>query len=248
MVRRSLILVATFASTFASLSLAAQPLRVSTPQPISATRSGIPSGSVQSPLIASNGTSFLMSWADDRFLTGMGNQAFASGLLTRVDANGLSLDPSPITLPFVPRAIVWTGNEWIAGGRRALARISAEGKVLDIQEYGEGPFGAYGLAWTGNRVVVVGSAFGNEGPITQSVTGVKALTYDAALNLDSVRNVTDTPAEVIAVAGDGQSAIALWRGLPGNSQGKDLQAASFGPDGLVQQVRAKQWFAPTKFE
>lgn len=161
-----------------------------------------------------------MSWADDRFLAGMGNQAFASGLLTRIDANGLSLDPSPITLPFVPRAIVWTGNEWIAGGRRALARISAEGKVLDVEEYGEGPFGAYGLAWTGNRVVVVGSSFGEDGPITQSVTGVKALTYDAALNLDSVRNVTDTPAEVIAVAGDGQSAIALWRGVPGHSQGK----------------------------
>jgi hypothetical protein len=234
MVRRSVILVA----AFASLSLAAQPLRVSTPQPISVIRSGIPSGSVHFPVIASNGTSFLMSWADDRFLAGMGNQAFASGLLTRVDANGLSLDPSPITLPFVPRAIVWTGNEWIAGGRRALARISAEGKVLDIEEYGEGPFGAYGLAWTGNRVVVVGSSFGEEGPITQSATGVKALTYDAALNLDSVRNVTDTPAEVIAVAGDGQSAIALWRGLPGHSQGRDLQAASFGPDGLVQQIRA----------
>jgi hypothetical protein len=179
-----------------------------------------------------------MSWADDRFLTGMGNQAFASGLLTRVDANGLSLDPSPIALPFVPRAIVWTGNEWIAGGRRAMARISAEGIVLKIREYGEGPFGAYGLAWTGNRIVVVGSSFGNEGPITQSVIGVKALTYDAALNLDSVHDVTDTPAEVIAVAGDGQSAIAIWRGLPGDSEGKDLHAASFGPDGLVRQIRA----------
>lgn len=213
-------------------------MRVDTLRPISSIRSGIPSGSVQSPVIASNGSSFLMSWADDRFVAGMGNQAFASGLLTRVDANGLSLDPSPITLPFVPRAIVWTGHEWIAGGRRALARISAEGKVLGIREYGEGPFGAYGLAWAGNRVVVVGSAFGNEGPITQSVTGVKALTYDAALNLDSVRDVTDTPAEVIAVSGDGQSAIALWRGLPGHSQGGDLHAASFGPDGLVQQIRA----------
>src|SRR6185503_4688369 len=98
MVRRSIILVA----AFASFSLAAQPLRVSTPQPISATRSGFPTASVQFPVIASNGTSFLISWADDRFLTGMGNQAFASGLLTRVDANGLSLDPSPISLPFVP--------------------------------------------------------------------------------------------------------------------------------------------------
>jgi hypothetical protein len=226
------------ATLFLCLSLVAQPLHVSTPQPISAIRSGIPTGSVQFPLVASNGTSFLLSWADDRVLAGTGNQEYASGLLTRVDVNGFSLDESPITLPFLPRAMVWTGSEWIVGGQRAMARISAEGKVLDVQEYGEAPFRAQGLAWTGNRIVVVGSAFGEDGPIvTQSLTGVKALVYDANLELDSVRQLTETPAQVIGLAGDGQSAIALWRGLPGNSEGKDLQAASFGAGGLVQQIR-----------
>lgn len=234
MVRRSVALVA----AFVSLSLAAQPLYVSTPQPISAIRSGIPTGSVQFPLMASNDTSFLMSWADDRFVTGSGNQAFASGLLTRVDANGVSLDASPITLPFLLRGIVWTGSEWIVGGHSALARISAEGKVLEIRQFGR-TFDAYGLAWTGNRVVVVGSAFGDEGPIvSQSNSGLMALTFDAALNAVGADQLTDTPAEVIGIAGDGQSAMALWRGLPGLSQGKDLHAASFGPDGLVQQSGA----------
>jgi hypothetical protein len=235
MVRQSFALLA----AFASLSLAAQPLRVSTPQPISSIRSGIPTGSVRFPLIASNGTSFLMSWADDRFLTSSANQAFASGMLTRVDANGVSLDQFPITLPFVPRGIVWTGSEWIAGGDSSLARINTEGKVLSVRQFSEGTFDAYGLAWTGNRVVVVGSAFGYEGPIvSQSYTGVMALTFDSAINAVSAFELTDTPGEVIGIAGDGQSAIALWRGIPGLSQGKDVHAVSFGRDGLVQQTRA----------
>ncbi|MDP9194593.1 MAG: hypothetical protein M3P06_23095 [Acidobacteriota bacterium] len=234
MVRASVVI-----ASLVSLSLAAQPLRVSTPQPISSIRSGTPTGTVQFPLIASNGTSFLMSWADDRFVTGSANQAFASGLLTRVDANGVSLDEFPITLPFLPRGLVWTGSEWIAGGQSSMARISAEGQVLNVRKFTDGAFDAYGLAWTGNRLVVVGSAFRHEGPIvSQSFTGVLALTFDSALHPISAHELTDTPGQVVGIAGDGQSAIALWRGVPGLSQGKDVHAASFGRDGLVQQIRA----------
>ena len=227
------------ASLFVCLSLAAQPLRVNTPQPISATRTGVVTERAFNPMVASNGSSFLMAWGDDRFVVqslGSGNQGYASCLLMRLDAEGTPLDESPIAIPFFPVGIVWNGSEWIVAGGRSLARISAEGALLEVHPIEEPNFLAQGVAWTGNALVVVG-------PIKKNSTdyeltgGVRSLTFDAQLQLVANAQLTDIASKMVATIGDGQSAITLWRHGRYVPDGTSMHAASFGSDGLLQQIR-----------
>jgi hypothetical protein len=180
-----------------------------------------------------------MSWADDRFLLPSlpsGNSVYGSSLLIRVGADGTPLDEFPIAIPFVPVGIVWSGSEWVVAGYQSIVRISAEGSILEVRPIGEPNFSAYGLAWTGNALVMVGKVF--LGPSDYAGSGgLRALTLDAELHIVARAQLTVIVSDVIATAGDGQSAITLWRDGRDVSEGEVFRGASFGPDGLVRQIR-----------
>jgi hypothetical protein len=227
---------------FVCLSIAAQPLHVGAPQPMSVSRTGVAAQATMSPLIASNGESFLVTWVDDRARVTypLGNQTY-TGQAMRVGADGVPLDDVAIATEIMPKGVTWTGSEWLIAGQGGVARVSREGKVLDTKRLPAGIAFSYpgGVAWTGSAAVLIGETIEIVGSKVVS-TGVRAVTVDAELNIVAVEQLSDTPSSPLGISGDGQSAMVAWRDN-GNVAGASIHVAAFGPDGLL---RDKKVIAP----
>jgi hypothetical protein len=111
------------------------------------------------PVVAWNGTDFLVVWEDNR--SGLGFDIYAS----RVSGNGTVLDPSGIFVASTSHypAVAWDGTNflvvWVGSGIRGT-RISAAGSVLDppggfLIGFATEGVGPPALRWNGSEFLVV---------------------------------------------------------------------------------------------
>jgi hypothetical protein len=233
---------------FVCLSIGAQPLHVGAPQPISVSRTGVAAQSSMSPLIASNGESFLVTWVDDRarITFPVGNQTY-TGQAMRVGADGVPLDDVAIATKIMPTGVTWTGSEWLIAGQGGVARVSREGKVLDTKRLPAGIAFSFpgGVAWAGSSAVLVGEMIEVGEKIVS--TGIRAVTVDAELNILAVEQLTDGPSTLLGISGDGQSAVVAWCD-DDSVAGASVHVAAFGSDGLLRDRKVIAPYGPQRWD
>jgi hypothetical protein len=221
-----------------SFSFAAQPVRFAPPRPISIDRLGIAGFNTSNPVVASNGQSFLVAWADD--LSYLESRVGPMGQLGRTRAIRIGLDGTPLddvalgTGLYHPVDAAWTGSEWVILIYDGFARVGANGELISAQK---GPWWAVdsfmvpmGMAWTGETLVVAG--------ISGSLAGqLRVLTFDPQLNLLH-DEVVSPEAQPLGLASDGQSAVLVYSEFPFDLSQAKVYAARFGRNGVFETKRS----------
>jgi hypothetical protein len=187
--------------------------------------------------VASNGTTFLATWEDER----SGElEVYAS----RIDGDGTVLDPQGIRISPVPNAqwdpsVASNGDQYLVAWSDATedrvygSRVSAAGVVLDpdgIQisratptaaEYSE-------TIWAGENYVVVWTDW-----VGDDAAGSRVTTEGQVLDPESIRyGVSTNEQSAGGIASDGENSFAVWTDFRAGLSG-DIYGARIGPDGTT---------------
>ena len=205
--------------------------------PVSVVREGLAGGGVREVQLASNGSSFLAVWDDDRnALDASLTSDRWSGQAMRLAADGTPLDAQSIALPGTAEGVVWAGTGWVVLTRDGLTRIDAGGRVLETVRFpAETDTRPLGIAWTGDAFVVVFYVYSE---------GLRTLTFDREFNVVRIEELPDVDFTIPLLAGDGRSALMVWRGRASWDESRGVRVVSFGRDGLLQGTGTIEWQMP----
>ncbi|HYR27713.1 MAG TPA: hypothetical protein VEU30_04570 [Thermoanaerobaculia bacterium] len=211
-------------------------------RPVSEARQGLnawrSTSTTLPPIVTAGDGLFLVTWTDHRAAVPKPAKepGAASGAAIRVDATGRLLDQAAFALPVVPRAVVWTGEQWIALNDFGYARITRDGKVLDaaMQRFDDRiltislqPLFA---AWTGGALVVASHSPGTD----EKAPGIYARTFDRDMTPIAEHLLLETRSigYVYGAAGDGNSALVVYSDRA-DERGFPLYGARFARDGAL---------------
>jgi hypothetical protein len=201
---------------FATMNVAAEVRSFGPLRPISVERSGLLAknlgvifGDWRSA--AGRDGTVLFLWRDDRHRSPYDGAVHRQGTMAiGLGADGTPLDEFPLFLPFNPAYPVWRGNEWVVVGEGATARVSAEGKLLELRAQPELDY-VYGIAWTGSVFIALTRDY--------TTNSARLTMLDGNLDVFSVDALPDTY-RMLNIAGDGESSALLLTRPSGVNYGR----------------------------
>lgn len=141
---------------FLALPLFAAPPPFDVERPISVLRIGATASERSSPLAASDGETFLVTWTDSRPSTPSPVYDYRSAtLVARVDGDGHVLDvPNTVIPSLSSQTMFWTGTHYLLAGYDVYLRVRRDGTPLDAAA--ERLPGPVPLAFNGSRYLGLG--------------------------------------------------------------------------------------------
>lgn len=188
------------AALIAALVLAATVIATAE-QPVSIAREGTAARSYQDrPVSATNGTTMLVAWRDDR-----------GGQFVRFDASGQRLDAHSIPLPLLPSAAFWDGEQFIVMNSDAFARIDADGTPIDRTPQPLDPditaFQLFGVVWAGDAAILVVGDFDKRELVAWTLGPNMVVTAKTRLGSYGVDNYVMPP---VGMASNGSTAMVFF--------------------------------------